>query len=129
MEKKFQEHQELKRKDPVKASVIDEPVAVSVFDLAAKQMAYLEKSSKDKPQLDMDTFGDSEIEFEGGKVPHEILGATDLGGELCFLMKWKGNKMTDIVPAREANVRCPQVVIKFYEKRVRWKHKHNQTQS
>lgn len=119
-EKKLREQRELKKRDP---SVVDKPVPVSVFDLAAKQKALQDKSSKDKPQLEEETFGNHSVGFGMGKVPHKIIGATDLGGELCFLMKWKGSSMADIVPAKVANVRCPQVVIRFYENRVRWNSK------
>ncbi|CAL4118040.1 unnamed protein product [Meganyctiphanes norvegica] len=59
--------------------------------------------------------------YERGLNADEIIGATDAGGELTYLMKWIGSEEADMVPARIVNARSPHIVIKFYDGRMSWK--------
>lgn len=67
-----------------------------------------------------DTKNSKENGFAKGLEPLKILGATDISGQLQFLIQWEGTDQAELVPAKEANLKCPQVVIAFYEERLAW---------
>ncbi|OQR71286.1 chromobox protein1-like [Tropilaelaps mercedesae] len=56
--------------------------------------------------------------FERGLEPEKILGVTNSSGELMFLIQWKGAEEADFVRAVDCNVRYPQMVIGFYERKL-----------
>ncbi|XP_017486486.1 PREDICTED: heterochromatin protein 1 [Rhagoletis zephyria] len=58
--------------------------------------------------------------FDRGLEAEKILGASDSSGGLTFLIQFKGVDQAEMVPAAIANVKIPQMVIKFYEERLSW---------
>jgi len=107
---------------------LDCPDLISAFEEKSKQKKEEKKrkkeaessgSGKKKQKLVEDEEGKPRG-FERGLQPERIIGATDSSGELMFLMKWKDSDEADLVPARQANVKCPQIVIQFYEERLTW---------
>jgi PAB1-binding protein PBP1 len=58
--------------------------------------------------------------FESGFEPEKIIGATDIHGELAFLVQWKNSNKAMLIPSKLAREKCPQLVIDFYEQRLAW---------
>ncbi|XP_060049471.1 chromobox protein homolog 3-like [Erinaceus europaeus] len=56
--------------------------------------------------------------FARGLDPERMIGAADSSGELMFLLKWKDSDEVELVLAKEANMKCLQIVIASYEQRL-----------
>lgn len=110
---------------------LDCPHLISEFEETRKKKEQIKKedrkrkastSAEDKKPAKKKQSGEDKKPqgFDRGLEPERIIGATDSSGELMFLMKWKGLDEADLVPAKKANIACPQIVIQFYEKRLTW---------
>lgn len=58
--------------------------------------------------------------FEIGLEPDKIIGATEVNKELAFLVQWKNSNKAQLIPSKLARIKCPQLVIDFYEQRLTW---------
>ena len=78
-----------------------------------------------KMQLASDTKrnknGNSIFGFSRKLKPERIIGAMESLGEIMLLIKWNGINEADLVSSQEANIHCPQLVIKYYEDHMIWK--------
>ncbi|XP_060873061.1 chromobox protein homolog 5-like [Metopolophium dirhodum] len=69
----------------------------------------------------IDTVNDISDSLPVPKIPEIIIGATVENDQLAFLMKWRGIEECNLISAKQANLMCPQIVIKYYENNMKWK--------
>ena len=90
---------------------------VKIKRKAPKQMIPKLVSAKNEDNSD-NPYG-----FERNLKAERILGVTKSSDGIMFLIKWKDSNEADLVSSKEANVNCPEVVIKFYEENLYLKNK------
>lgn len=92
------------------------PNSDSAIDGGPHKLRRIEASSASTGTSEQKPDIDGERGFHRGLEPDKILGADNRTGRLMLLMKWKNFDFCELVPAAEANIKCPQIVISFYEK-------------
>ncbi|CAH0549106.1 unnamed protein product [Brassicogethes aeneus] len=106
---------------------LDCPGLISAFEAAQKEREKNKRKAPTATTNDSSTLAKRKpiddkkcLGFDRGLAAEKIIGATDSPGQLMFLIKWSGTDEADLVPAKQANIKCPQVVIQFYEERLKW---------
>lgn len=56
--------------------------------------------------------------FARGLPAEKIIGSTNDPHKQYFVIKWKGCEETDLVTAKDANAKIPQLVIRWYEEQL-----------
>lgn len=105
---------------------LDCPDLISTYEAQFQNIVTSSSDDNDKGTKRKSIAEDNRLRgFDRGLEPDKIVGATDVNGELMFLMMWKNCREADLVAARVANARCPEIVIKYYENKQMWYCKPN----
>lgn len=55
--------------------------------------------------------------FERHLLPKAIIGAASVDGEVYYLLTWHGTDEADLITAKVARAKCPNIVIDFHERK------------
>lgn len=80
-----------------------------------EQLKVSEKKQEETKDTEDETTG-----FDLGWEAENILGATEVHGDMKFLIKWKDKNMEELVSSKIARHCVPQMIIKFYEEHTKW---------
>ncbi|XP_062549964.1 heterochromatin protein 1-like [Armigeres subalbatus] len=61
--------------------------------------------------------------FERRYTVDSLVGITEEGGKLCFLVKFQENPEMEMIPSAEVRKFVPEMMIEFYENRIIWNQK------
>uniref|UniRef100_A0A1B6J960 Chromo domain-containing protein n=2 Tax=Homalodisca liturata TaxID=320908 RepID=A0A1B6J960_9HEMI len=107
------------------------------WTLNKKQKEIISRASKINnlnPFNLLDHFSEEEIKILGGEI-HEVSrengfergleiesieGATLVEDTTLLLIKWKGVNEAELIPSTVLRMKCPQLLIQFYQKRLNW---------
>lgn len=100
--------------EPNESDNADEANVSNASTRKTKKRRTEEKDEKKKRDNGRSAADKNDLGFE----PDEILGASDIDGEIKFRIKVKDSDDWEIVRAKKAHAACPELVMNFYEKHI-----------
>jgi hypothetical protein len=62
--------------------------------------------------------------FDRGLIPEKVMGITSNSrNDLLYLVKWKDHGGAELIDSSIVNIKCPQLVIAFYQSKISWNKK------
>lgn len=115
----FERNRNKANKGKKKRRKIIEPEPDDESDKRDEENIQPNESSAPSNSTNSSTPAASAVTNNSDRVPKEILGVTNVGGALKFLMKWDNRETATFILAKEANIMFPQLVIDYYEAHIK----------